>query len=89
MYEMEEGYRDDSSLLSTPSEDFREKDTGEYTYAEVCGFAYGLEYMLILVAETGFVGDYCVRFRDDFRFLPHPGARCLQGVERVPSIASQ
>ena len=38
MYEMEEGYRDDSSLLSTPSEgEFREKENGEYVNDEVRG----------------------------------------------------
>ncbi|RJE21518.1 hypothetical protein PHISCL_06151 [Aspergillus sclerotialis] len=60
MYEMEEGYRDDSSLLSTPSEDFREKEAGDYAYAEpkrvswsIIAFASATIFIFFLILVLG------------------------------------
>lgn len=77
MYEMEEGYRDDSPLMR-PSEGDWEK--AEYNYDQVGGLSPYVD-LAKLSAETDSVGKDYSGLCYDVRVFPYPFARRIQGIE--------
>lgn len=80
MYEMEEGYRDDSPLMGPSQEDW---EKAEYNYDQVGGLLPCVD-LAKLSAETDPVGKDHSGLCYDVRVFPYPFARRIQSVKWFP-----